>query len=394
MERVVVRGEGLKRLRSGTGIVYRKWVKAPLSLKAGEPVEVLSPNGEILACALWDPLGPVALRVLFQGSCPHRDVRSLIDLKIESSLKVRERIGLRRYGSYRLVNSDGDLFSGLIVDVYNEEVAVLQSSSLAVDANLRWVAEALRKSVGVENVYNKSLQRSRRDIGLSPREGWILGRKERVIIEEEGVKFIVDVVRGQKTGFYLDQKLNRLELRKYVSKGDVVIDIFAYTGGFGLHAAHEGAKKVVFVEEDPEAVRLIRENARLNGVENFEVVAGSVWEVLNNIKEKFDIVVVDPPAFIQSGDEVSIKKGRNAYMRAYSLALRLADGGSIAFLSSCSYFLFRDEFIDIVSSVATRLGFRCYRLLGGLRGASPDHVLRGEEYLEYLKAGFVYLESC
>jgi 23S rRNA (cytosine1962-C5)-methyltransferase len=395
MERVEVRGEGLKKLRRGTGIVYRKWVKPLGNPGPGDVVEVVTERGdEVLACALWDPIGPVALRVMTIGGCPFKDVESLIEHKVEEALRVRERMGLRDTGSYRLINSDGDLFSGLIADVYNEEVVVLQSSSAAIDANLEVIARTISKEVGARNVYEKSTQRSRKDIGLEPRERWIVGRKERVLIDEQGVRFIVDVVRGQKTGFYLDQRMNRLELRRYVRSGDEVLDIFSYTGGFGLHAAFSGAKKVVFIEEDPDAVKLIKENAKLNNFESYEIINESVWSALEKVSREFDIIVVDPPAFIQSGDDESIRRGKKAYKRVYTSALRLAREGSIAFLSSCSYFLSKEDFISITSSSALDAGFSCYRLLGGLRGASPDHVLRGEEYLEYLKAGFFYLESC
>ncbi len=394
MNKVYVSGEGLKRLKEGTGIVYNKWVRGPSSIRAGEPVEVLSEEGDPIACALWDPIGPVALRIIFHNKCPYNDIRSLLELKLEEALLVRERSGMRDFGSYRLVNSDGDLLSGLIIDVYNEEVAVLQSSSLAVDSNIEVIAEILEKRLRIRNVFEKSTQRSRRDIGLEPRQRWIRGRKEKVLIEEHGAKFVVDVVNGQKTGFYLDQRMNRLELRKYVRRGDKVLDVFSYTGGFGIHAMLEGAKEVTFVEEDPKAVELLKENLKMNNIQRYKILSGSVWEVMPNIKEKFDIVVVDPPAFIQRGDEASIRRGKKAYKKAYGLALERADEGSIVFLSSCSYFLKREDFLSLISSIIISRGFNCYRILGGLRGASPDHVLRGEEYLEYLKATFVHLSSC
>ncbi len=387
-------GKGLKKLLKGTGIVYRKWVKAPKSIRAGELVEVVDPEGDLVGCGLWDPLGPVALRILFLSECPFKNVKDAIFYKVEKSLKIREKLGLRFSGSYRLLNSDGDLFSGLIVDVYNEDVAVLQSSSASIDAILDVITDALNKVIGVKNVYNKSVQRSRRDIGLEPKEGWIRGRKERVIINEEGVRFVVDIVRGQKTGFYLDQRANRLELRKYVGKGDNVLDLFSYTGAFGIHAVYNGAKAVTFVEEDPYAVEILKENLKINRVERFKIVNSSVWDFLRGEKDKFDIVVIDPPAFIQKGDEESISRGKSAYKKVYTSALKLAEKGSIAFLSSCSYFLSKSDFVTIASRAALTAGFSCYRFLGGTRGASPDHVLRGEEYLEYLKAGFLHLDEC
>ncbi|MCE4628645.1 MAG: class I SAM-dependent rRNA methyltransferase, partial [Desulfurococcales archaeon] len=210
MIRVLVSGEGSLRLRQGTGIVYRKWVKPLGQPRPGELVRVEAEGYE--GCALWEPQGPVALRVVSHWGCPYRSAEEAVRDRIESAYRARERSGLAGTGSYRLVNSDGDLLSGLIADVFAGEVAVLQSSSLAIDALIEAIAESIRSVTGVRGVYEKSVQRSRRAIGLEPKRRWIYGRTRRVVVEEWGAKFIVDVEMGQKTGFYLDQRMNRLEL--------------------------------------------------------------------------------------------------------------------------------------------------------------------------------------
>ncbi len=331
----------------------------------------------------------MALRVLDPRGCPYASAEEAIRYRLETALRARERSGLRETRSYRLVNSDGDLLSGLIVDVFSEEVAVLQSSSLAIDAHINYIADRVAELTGARNIYEKSTQRSRRDIGLEPRRRWIRGRRRRVIVEEGQARFLVDVEMGQKTGFYLDQRPNRLELEKMVSPGDTVLDVFSYTGGFGIHAALAGAKRVVFVEEDPQAVSLLRENLSLNGISRYEIVEASVWEAQSSLKGEFDTVIVDPPAFIQSGDEASVRRGVRAYKRVYSWALGLIGNEGLAYLSSCSYFLTRDLFVEVLSASMYRAGLE-YTLLGGLRGAGADHVLRTAEYLEYLKGAFAY----
>jgi len=390
VERVHVTGEGAERLQQGTGIVYRKWVKAPKTLRPGELVQVTT-DRSYEGCALWEPIGPVALRVVSHWGCPYSAPEEALQDRIESSLRARERSGLASTGSYRLVNSDGDLLSGLIVDVFGGEVAVAQSSSAAIDSHMKGIAKIVRKATGVTAVYEKSVQRSRRAIGLEPRRRWLLGRKRTVIVDEDGVKFLVDVEMGQKTGFYLDQRPNRLELRRYVGRGDTVLDTFSYTGGFGIHAAHAGARRTVFVEEDPEAVRILRENLRLNRVENYDIRMTSIWNLIGARLGRFNIIVVDPPAFIQSGDKESVKRGLGAYYKSYSWALEQADEAFIAYLSSCSYFLRRDMFIRLVRDVMA--GHRIdYRMLGSLRGAAPDHSHRAAEYLDYLKGSFIYGE--
>ncbi|MEB3778877.1 MAG: class I SAM-dependent rRNA methyltransferase [Desulfurococcales archaeon] len=384
-----VHGEAVLKLRRGTAIVYRKWISGGDGLSAASLVELYA-KGEPVGCGLWESRGPVAVRVLEHGRCSHRDPVDMVHYRLESSLRARERMNITYMGSYRLVNSDGDLLSGLIVDVYND-VAVIQSSSTAMDALMDEIARILIKLAGVSHVYEKSLQRSRREIGLEPRARWLAGRREEVIIEEGGARFIVDVVRGQKTGFFLDQRPNRLELARITGEGDRVLDVFSYTGGFGIHAAISGAREVTFIEEDPVAVSILKRNLELNGVRRYNIIHDSVWRVRNSIPEgRFDIVIVDPPAFIQEGSKSSIMKGVKAYRKIYLWATGKASKSSTIYLSSCSYFLKRDMYIKIISEVMS-LKVGEYKIMGSIRGSGPDHVFRGEEYLDYLKGAFIYI---
>ncbi len=385
---VTVDGIGLRKLLRGSGIVYRKWVRAPANLPPGALVEARSPRGETVGCGLWEPEGPVAIRVVEPGGCSYQTPGEAVEDRIARAYAARRRAGLADTGSYRLVNSDGDLLSGLIVDVFAGQVAVLQSSSAAIDALLDQIVEAIVSTTGVEAVYEKSTQRSRRDIGLEPRKRWLKGRKPRVIVEEGQARFLVDVERGQKTGFYLDQRPNRLELEKLAVEGDRVLDVFSYTGAFGIHAALAGAREVTFLEEDPQAVEILRENLRLNGISNYRIVASSIWRAEGVPRNYYTIVVVDPPAFIQSGDPQAVERGVQAYRRAYRWAAERGAEEFLAYYSSCSYFLTREMFTRLVGEV---LAPHDYRILGSLRGAGPDHVLRGEEYLDYLKGAFIHV---
>ena len=387
--RVTVEGVGLSKAARGSGIVYSKWVRPRAKPAPGSLVELVSPRGDPVACGLWDGAGPVAVRVLGTGACRWGDpVEAVVD-RLSTALGARARAGLVATGSYRLVNSDGDYMSGLIVDVYAGRVAVVQSSSRAWDSLLAPVTDWLVSELGVEGVYEKSTQRSRRDIGLPARQGWLRGRVGPVVVEEGSARFLVDVARGQKTGFYLDQRPNRLELERLVSEGDRVLDVFSYTGGFGIHAALAGAREVWFLEEDPVAIELLRRNLRLNGVERYRIVASSIWRAEGVPEDYFDVVVVDPPAFIQRGTPEALEKGTRAYLAAYTWAMRRARDEFTGYLSSCSYFLTRDMFLDTLNKASIRAGAEL-RMLGSLRGAGPDHVYRGEEYLDYLKGAFVY----
>ncbi len=387
MKRVQVTGVGEAKLRKGSAIIYRKWVKPLDYIRPGELVAIDTSSG-LAGCGLWEPRGPVAVRVVEHGGCSFTSAGEALMDRLSLALDSRTRLGYTPENGMRLVNSDGDLLSGLIVDVYND-VAVLQSSSWAIDTHIREIASMLAKLTGVRHVFNKSTQRSRRDIGLEPVSEWIIGGKRETIIEEEGARFIVDVVAGQKTGFFLDQRVNRIEFGKYA--GSKVLDVFSYTGGFGIHAAVNGAREAVFIEEDPIAVKLLRRNLELNSVRRYKIYNTSIWS-LGDVGQEFDHISVDPPAFIQRGDSESISRGIRAYKRAYKWALeRVEKGSTILYLSSCSYFLTRDLFLKVVSEVLNDSGYMSYRMLGSLRGASPDHAMRGEEYLDYLKGVFIHL---
>jgi len=393
---VRVEGVGARKLEQGTGVIYRKWIRLSEKPGPGDLVRLETPNG-FEACGLWEPTGPVAIRVVSLDGCPYSTSSEAVVDRIRAALRLREKAGLRvPGGGYRLVNSDGDLLSGLIVDVFADTLAVVQSSSIAIDALMHVIADAIHELVGAENIYEKSTQRSRKDLGLPARRRWIRGGRGRVVIDEGGVKFLVDVEVGQKTGFYFDQRPNRLELERLVGRDDTVADVFSYTGGFGLHAAHAGARKIVFVEEDPAAISILKENLKLNHVENYEIVNDTVWNVMREGRLKgnaYDIVVVDPPAFIQSGDEEAVRRGVRAYTSVYKWGFQLARKPGLLYLSSCSYFLTRPMFLRVVGRAARLAGARMHRIMGSLRGAGRDHTLGVAEYLDYLKGAFVWVEG-
>ncbi len=383
----MVTGIGAREIEKGSTVVYEKWIKRKENIRSGSLVELETSNG-VKACGLWDGAGHVGARILYYGSCSSNDPIEAIESNLETAFRLRNKVGLGdpRTG-FRLINSDGDLMSGLIIDVYND-VAVIQSSSLGFDRHLRMIATWLTREVGVNSVFEKSVQRSRRDIGLKPRRRWLLGGKRETVIEEYGVRFIVDVEEGQKTGFFLDQRANRREFGSYAGKEDSVLDVFAYTGGFGLHAALNGASKLVFIEEDPSAVKILKRNLELNGFSKYEIIESSVWHVINKVKGGYDLVSIDPPAFIQENSKTSIEKGVKAYREIYKYGLERTGKDGIIFLSSCSYFLTQEMFVQLIMKLASKLNAR---MIGSVRKADRDHMVNTASYLEYLKGAFIHL---
>jgi len=388
---VVVHGEGARLVREkGVLLVYNKWVR-PLAAKPepGQLVVVEDEEGGLLGCGLYDTVGPVALRLVELYRCSYGTAGEAVRARLAEALEARRRLGLAdgEAPGFRLVHSEGDQLPGLVVDYY-AGLVVYQSSSVVWDRLRPVLVEALVEALQPRLVYEKSTQRSRRDIGLEPVEAVRYGRGEpRAVIEEDGARFLVDPRRGQKTGFFLDQRLNRRRFGRLA--GGKVLDLFAYTGGFGIHALVNGeAEEAVFVEEDEHAVELLRENLRLNRVEDrARIVADNVWAFLRRAlarRQRYDAIAVDPPAFIPH--PAAKERGARAYRRLYRDSLRLAAPGASLVLSSCSTHLARDEFRDTVASAAASAR-KNYTPIGGVEGMPPDHPVRpSSPHLDYLKA--------
>lgn len=294
-----------------------------------------------------------------------------------------------------MVYGEADYLPGLIVDRFND-IASLQISSAGMERFKLDVAEAiLEVEPEIETVFEKNTGRSRRREGLPEIERVLLGKeKYRTIIEEGKAKFIVDM-RGQKTGFFLDQRENRIALEKYIKGGEKVLDVFTYTGGFAIHAAVAGAEKVIAVDKSPSAIEQAKENAKLNGVEDkMEFIVGSAFGVMEKLQkkgEKFDIVVLDPPAFVQH--EKDLKRGLRAYFNVNYQGLKLVKDGGILVTASCSQHVDMQMFKDMIIAAAAKAG-KFLKLIEPYRTQAPDHpILMASKDTEYLKCLFLYVEE-
>jgi len=385
---VRVRGEGARLVKKkGVLMVYRKWVEAR-HVEHGELVVVEDESGDIIGCGFYDSVGPVALRLVELFDCTFLGPEEAIYTLLERSLRTRERLGLvGPETGYRLVHSDGDYLPGLVVDVY-AELAVMQLSSAVWDKHRALIAKAVSETTGARHVYEKSTQRTRLDIGLKPYEKLLLGEKTAITIVEGDARFYVDARLGQKTGFFLDQRLNRLEFGR-LARGRV-LDLFSYTGGFGIHALLGGAEEAVFVEEDERAIDILKKNLELNKVlGKARIVNENAWNYLKRVHgsgQGFDAVSVDPPAFIPHPG--AYERGLRAYRKLYATSIELVRPGGIIFLSSCSTHLPRQDFADVVAE-AFQVARRSYTPFGDIRGMPPDHPVRpSAPHLAYLKGFF------
>ncbi len=375
---MIVAGEGAERIRRGQLNIYIKWLKGIRGpVTQGDLVVVRDDKGEFLALGFYEGIGAIAVRIL------SKDMENISDLlrnRLKTSLRLRDRLKLDNF--FRWIHSEADGLPGLIVDVY-DDVVVISSTSIGFDRRLREITSLIREIYRPTSVVLRNDTRTRREVNLPQERRLLLGDKASSIIREKGVLFKVDTLEGQKTGFFIDQRLNRIEIGDLASPGDKVLDLFSYTGGFSIHAAMSGAD-VTAVDESEYAIRTLRENSHLNSV-NVKPFQYRVKEFLEKDPSLYDIVIVDPPALAQSRDMVI--RATKTYTAVNAAAMERVASGGLMFTSSCSQFISRGDLLKIIERAA-KLVNRDFKLLGE-RGASPDHPTDpNHPWTSYLK-GFL-----
>lgn len=371
-----------RELKRGALHVYAQNIERA-EAKAGEWVEIKH-GGETLGRGFYNPKSAITLRLFTWNDEKPEEV---IARRLEETAQWKGRL----YGdTYRWIFAEGDLIPGLVIDRFRD-VAVIKNQTLGLEKYLEFIAEEM-KGYGVDHVYIKGKGAGRKREGLPQIEKWLLGgKKEPVIIEEGNARFYVDVVGGQKTGFYLDQRENRIELERYVYPGDSVLDVFASTGGFGIHAAVAGGD-VTFIELGKTAGRMIEKNLRLNGVKGKVIVADALdaMKHLGQKGKRYDVVVLDPPALAKG--RADINRARKMYFRINQQGIRLLKEGGLLVTCSCSHPITPKDFMGIVQGAAEKEGKKI-RMLGTLRGQAPDHtVYLPQPETQYLKCMFARVE--
>ncbi len=394
MAAVIVDGQAARAIGKGAMIVFKKGVvRVEGPVRPGDVVDVYTRGGKFLGRGFINPNSNIMVRLI---TTKRETVvnKALFQERIRRANEYRKRV-LGYDKAYRMVYGEADYLPGLIVDRFNE-IASLQISSVGMERFKLDLAEAVMEvEPGIETVFEKNTGRSRRREGLPEIERVLLGKeKYRTVIEEGKARFIVDM-RGQKTGFFLDQRENRIALEKYIRPGMRVLDVFTYTGGFAIHAAVAGAEEVVAVDKSPWAIEMVKENAKLNDVgDRMRYVVGSAFPVMEEMikrGEKFDVVILDPPAFVQH--EKDLKRGLRAYFNVNYAGLQLVKDGGILVTASCSQHVDMQAFKDMVIAAAAKAG-KFLKLLEPYRTQAPDHpILMASKDTEYLKALFLYVEE-
>ncbi len=359
----------------------------------GAVVEVYTRAGEFIAQGHYQ-IGSIAVRVLsFE--------REEIDLKwwvkrVAAAYDVRRVLGFvenPRTTCYRLIHGEGDSLPGLVVDIYGT-TAVVQCHSVGMFLSRREVAEAIREVYGekITAIYDKSSQTVPPKAGLDAVDGYLWGRSDHgsQVVLENGQKFMVNWEKGQKTGFFLDQRENR-ELVMHYAKGRTVLNTFCYTGGFSVYAMAGGAREVCSVDASERAVDLARENMVLNfgeGAPHEEVAADAV-EYLKHIGNKYDLIILDPPAFAKHHKVLG--NAMQGYKRLNARALSQIKPGGILFTFSCSQAVTKELFRTTVFSAAAIAG-RKVRILHQLHQPADHPINIYHPEGEYLKGLVLYVE--
>ena len=334
----------------------------------------------------------VAVRVLtFRQEEINRDFWKR---RLEVALDLRRSLNLvdnPKNNTYRLVHGEGDNLPGLIIDVYGQ-TAVMQAHSAGMHVYRMDIAEALSEVMGdiVKHIYYKSETTLPYKADLGPENGFIKGGSPENVALENGLKFHVDWLKGQKTGFFVDQRENRHLLERY-SKGRNVLNMFCYTGGFSFYAMRGGANLVHSVDSSAKAIDLTNQNVELNfpGDERHQAYAEDAFKYLDRMGDQYDLIILDPPAFAKHRD--ALRNALRGYSKLNAKAFEKIKPGGILFTFSCSQVVDKKDFRNAVFTAAAQSG-RSVRILHQLTqpGDHPVNIYHPEG--EYLKGLVLYVE--
>ncbi len=357
----------------------------------GSVVEVFAHAGGFLGTGIINRKSKITVRLIGYEHADRvtEDTGSYYEKKVSDAYDLR-KMYYDMKDSYRLIYGEADLIPGLIVeryfDVTKKIYLVVQFLSLSCEVYRHEILKALKKIIRPDFIYERSDAGVREKEGLEEKSGWIGDAGQDVItIRENDVLLRVDIAKGQKTGYFLDQKFNRKKVAE-LSKGKTVLDTFSHTGAFGLNAFKGGAKQVISVDLSQEAVDLINKNIELNHAENkMSSVCADVFDVLKQYESegrKFDLIVLDPPAFTKNAK--NIQKAYGGYKEINLRAMRLLNPNGILVTCSCSYFFDSEHFYGMIMKAAEDSKKKVQIL--AKYGAGPDHpVLSGYPKSEYLK---------
>jgi len=351
--------------------------------KQGSIAKVYSCDGRYIGQGYINHLSKIIVRLL---SRDEREIdKDFFRELIIKAKNLREEIGFSN--SYRVIFGEADGIPGLVVDKYGDYLS-LQILTLGIDVRKEMLTDILDEIFKPVGIYERSDVAVREKEGLEQFKGLLKGNvPEEVEIEENGVKMLVDIINGQKTGHFLDQKENRAAIAPYV-KGKRVLDCFSHSGGFALHAVKYGASEAAACDISEHAIKTIEKNAELNGFK-VTTICGDVFDYLRELrlkKENFDTIILDPPAFTKNRE--TVKDAVRGYKDINVQAMKILKNGGYLISCSCSHFVTTEMFVEMLKDAGNNAGVSV-RLLE-LRSQSRDHaVLLGSEESDYLKCAIL-----
>ena len=358
----------------------------------GEVVDVYTSKKEFIACGHFQ-IGSIAVRVLSFRQEPIDHAFWVRRLQVAKDLRCALGVlGNPQNNTYRLVHGEGDNLPGLIIDVY-DHTAVMQAHSAGMHLDRMAVAEALKEVTGdcIQHTHYKSQTTLpfKADL-LATENGFLKGGSPENVAMENGLKFHVDWLKGQKTGFFVDQRENRALLERY-AKGRNVLNMFCYTGGFSFYAMRGGANLVHSVDSSAKAIDLTNENVSLNfpGDTRHQAFAEDAFKFLDRMGDQYDLIILDPPAFAKHRD--ALRNALRGYTKLNAKAFEKIRPGGILFTFSCSQVVNKQDFRNAVFTAAAQSG-RSVRILHQLTqpGDHPVNIYHPEG--EYLKGLVLYVE--
>ena len=363
----------------------------PENIQNGDIVQVITHDGDFIAKGHYQ-IGSIAVRVL---TFENEEINeSFWEKRINAAYLVRQAIGLANHSNndtYRLVHGEGDNLPGLVIDCYGP-TAVMQAHSVGMHLNRHEIAKALVKVLGdkIRNIFYKSETTLPLKAQLGQENGFIYGGDVQDIAIENGLKFHIDWLRGQKTGFFIDQRENRHLLEKYALNRSV-LNMFCYTGGFSVYAMKGGASLVHSVDSSAKAIELTQQNVELNfpGDKRHQAFCDDAFKYLDANHDKYDLIILDPPAFAKHRG--ALRNALKGYTRLNVKGLEHIRKGGILFTFSCSHVVTKEQFRQAVFTAAALPG-RNVRILHQLHQPADHPINIYHPEGEYLKGLVLYVE--
>ena len=382
------RGEGRSLKAGGMWIYDNEIEEVRGTYENGDIVTVEDFDGYVLGYGFFNPRSRLAVRILSRDKNAVID-EAFIEMRVRNAWEYRKQTVDTK--SCRLIFGEADFLPGIVVDKFSD-VLVVESLALGIDRLKPLILDALRRvlaedQIPIRGIYERSDAKVRLLEGMERFKGFIGEPFDtNVEIEENGVRYLVDVKDGQKTGFFLDQKYNRLAIQR-LCRGKRVLDCFTHTGSFALNAAVAGASQVIGVDASEAAIEMARRNAGLNGVLDVaEFRCADVFELLPQMEkagESFDVVILDPPAFTKSRN--SVKNAVKGYREINARGLRLVRDGGLLATCSCSHFMTPELFAKTSREAAAGAHRRLRQVEFRTQAADHPILWAGDETSYYLK---------